>query len=99
MQSERLLRAQEVCARTGLSRTSIWRLIKKADFPSPVVLTRQRVGWREAEVDQWIATRSVAPGYNRQVEGPTGIGPGAASADGASPRVLPSFARQGGRQR
>jgi prophage regulatory protein len=53
----RLLRCREVCARTGLSRTTLWRLECRGQFPSRRQPTTNTVGWLETEVEGWIATR------------------------------------------
>jgi len=53
----RFLRCREVCARTGLSRTTLWRLERRGEFPVRRQLTTNTVGWLEAEVEGWIATR------------------------------------------
>src|SRR5262249_31909496 len=53
----RFLRCREVCARTGLSRTTLWRLECRGAFPFSRQLTTNTVGWLEAEVEEWIATR------------------------------------------
>lgn len=58
----RVIRLKEVCRQTGLSRASIYRLIRAHDFPPSHPLTRGTVGWSEAEVQAWIAKRlCVAP--------------------------------------
>ena len=57
-QRDRVLRAAEVRARVGLSRTTIWRLIKGGRFPKPVKLTEVAIGWRESAIDAWIEARS-----------------------------------------
>ena len=57
----RLLRCPEVCARTGLSRTTLWRLERQGQFPTRRVLTANTVGWLAAEVEEWIVTRSSRP--------------------------------------
>src|SRR5262249_62404663 len=53
----RFLRCREVCARTGLSRTTLWRLECRGQFPSRRQLSANTVGWLEADVEGWIATR------------------------------------------
>lgn len=55
--TDRLLRIQEVIKRTGLSRTTLWRLERKSEFPKRVPLTGNTVAWRESEVSAWIARR------------------------------------------
>jgi predicted DNA-binding transcriptional regulator AlpA len=42
---------------TGLSRTSIWRLERKGEFPARVSLTAGSVGWRMSEVEEWVNNR------------------------------------------
>lgn len=53
----RILRAEEVTRRTGLSRTSIWRLERRGEFPARRRLGPNAVGWIEKEVTQWIESR------------------------------------------
>lgn len=57
MNTDRILRFPEVHARTGLSRTTIWREINAGRFPSQINITPHAVGWRESEVNAWIAAR------------------------------------------
>lgn len=51
------LRFPEVKARTGLSRTTIHRLIKAGDFPAPKCLGVRAVGWKASAVKHWCASR------------------------------------------
>ncbi len=53
-----VLRCSEVCKRTGLSRVTIWRLERRGEFPPRRQLSRNAVGWTEAEIEDGIATRS-----------------------------------------
>ena len=52
-----LLRLPAVIARTGYSRSSLYALIQKREFPAPVSLGRRAVAWPSDEIDQWIADR------------------------------------------
>lgn len=52
-----ILRRPRVEALTGLSRSSLYDLIRQGRFPAPVQLTEKSVGWREAEVLAWIESR------------------------------------------
>jgi predicted DNA-binding transcriptional regulator AlpA len=59
------LRLPEVIAVTGLSKTSIYELIRERNFPSPVRLGPRAVAWIRSEVRRWAvervqASRSVA---------------------------------------
>ena len=56
----RYLKRKQVCEKTGLSWTTVWRLQNEGEFPRPYRLTPKRVGWLEAEVEEWMATRPAA---------------------------------------
>jgi len=58
-QSERIIRLREVTDKTGLSKTSVYRLANdpNSDFPSAVRLTPATVGWKESLIDAWIQSR------------------------------------------
>jgi len=57
-QPARILRFPEVEARTGLSRSTIYRWRVAGRFPPAVVLGRRTVGWIESDVDAWIRERT-----------------------------------------
>ena len=52
-----IMRLPEVIATVGLSRPSIYRLMKERAFPAQVKLGMASVGWLRAEIDAWIAAR------------------------------------------
>ncbi len=41
----------------GLSKWTVYDLIKKGEFPRPVQLSTNRVGWRDADVRRWLDER------------------------------------------
>jgi len=51
---------REVKSRTTLSGPTLWRLRKTGRFPEPVRLSPGRVGWREADLLDWLDTRTAA---------------------------------------
>ena len=53
----RLLRFPAVHHRTGLSRSTIWRLERRGDFPKHRRISPNAVAWLEQEVVGWIRTR------------------------------------------
>jgi prophage regulatory protein len=54
--AESILRKPEVLNRTGLSYSTIQRLIKKNEFPKPIKLPGYNLqGWVSSDVDSWIA--------------------------------------------
>jgi prophage regulatory protein len=57
---DRILRDEEVRNRTGLSRTTRWRLVRAGKFPKPVRLTEHAIGWRESAIEEWLASREPA---------------------------------------
>lgn len=62
----RVLRMPAVMERTGLSRASIYRLIRADDFPVAIRLGSRAVGWRAQQIDEWIASRERVCGDSRR---------------------------------
>jgi prophage regulatory protein len=56
----RLERMPSVVARTGLSRTTIHRMIAAGTFAQPVRLTGRSIAFVASEVDAWIAAQVTA---------------------------------------
>lgn len=56
---KQLYRRPEVETLTGLSRTSIYRLMERGEFPRPVRITAKAVAWREADLSQWLDSLTV----------------------------------------
>ena len=52
-----ILRLPNVKNRTGLSRSTIYALIKDKRFPKCINLGARSVGWLENEIDEWIELR------------------------------------------
>ncbi|MGH9202110.1 MAG: helix-turn-helix transcriptional regulator, partial [Vicinamibacterales bacterium] len=53
----RLLRFPVVRDRTGLSRSTIWRLERRGEFPKHYRIAPNVVAWSEQEVSHWIEER------------------------------------------
>jgi prophage regulatory protein len=53
----KILRARQVTSTTGLSRTTLWRLERRGDFPRRVRLGPNSTGWIESEIQEWIKSR------------------------------------------
>ena len=53
----KIVRIQYVINVTGLSRTTIWRLERRGDFPNRLRLGQNSCGWVAQEVEDWIASR------------------------------------------
>ncbi len=52
-----LIRRREVERLTALSRSRIYDLLKRDEFPKPVRLGAMSVAWIQEEVLEWIASR------------------------------------------
>ena len=58
--TDRILRPREVCQTIGLSRTTLWRKQTAGDFPAPVRLGPNSIGWRDSTVQEWLDSRESA---------------------------------------
>lgn len=54
----RILRIDEVLARTSISKSTLYNFIAAGTFPAPVRLGPRRVGWNSRSVDAWIESRA-----------------------------------------
>lgn len=52
-----ILRRKQVEARTGLSRSAIYALKAKGEFPQPLKLTAKAVGWKSSDIEAWLESR------------------------------------------
>lgn len=55
--SPRLMRRPEVLAKIGLASSTLYEMTAAGEFPAPIPIGRQAVGWLESEVDAWIKKR------------------------------------------
>src|SRR3546814_11313854 len=58
--TEKIIRLPTVLARTGLSRSTLYRKIAEGTFPAQVRISVHGAGWHESAVNRWIAD---PPGY------------------------------------
>ena len=59
---DRILRMRTILERTGLSRSTLYRKMQKGTFPQKVKLSEYCCGWRESELNRWMAD---PPSYGR----------------------------------
>ena len=52
-----LLTRQEVEARCRIARSSIYRLMRRGQFPEPIRVGPRAVRWSENELENWLAGR------------------------------------------
>lgn len=53
----RVLRRPEVEERVGLARSTLYKLIGLKQFPEPIRLGTNAVGWLESDIEEWLASR------------------------------------------
>lgn len=58
--SETIMRVHEVSERTGLSISTIKRLVRAGMMPAPVQLSERAQGWHESAINDWIIERPAA---------------------------------------
>ena len=56
----RILSAEDVSNKTSLSASHLRRLSKEGKFPQPIQISSFRVGWLDADVDEWIKQKHLA---------------------------------------
>jgi prophage regulatory protein len=60
----RFIRASEVLRMIGVSRTTLWRMVRAGLFPQPVRITKRNTGYIFDDVENWMRGRArrTAPG-------------------------------------
>lgn len=53
--TDRIIRLKTVLARTGLSRSTLYRKIADGTFPAQIRISVHGAGWRESSVERWMA--------------------------------------------
>ena len=59
----KLLKFEDIQAKIGVCRATIWKLEKAGLFPKRRALTEKLVRWDESEIDAWIQSREKKPGF------------------------------------
>ena len=63
MTLDRMLRRSDVEFMTGLSRSSIYELMRDGEFPLPLQVGKRAVRWPESEIAAWLTERPRATGW------------------------------------
>lgn len=58
--SDPVLRIKDVIHQTGLSKSTVYSLVKEGKFPAPIRLTEYASGWLLSEINQWKRERIAA---------------------------------------
>ena len=54
---DRILRIKEVQEIVGVSRSTIWRMERKDEFPARVPLGTSSIGWLKSDIEAWLQTK------------------------------------------
>ena len=54
---QKIYRLKNVIEVTGMSRSTIYRLMDQDKFPKPIKLSQRIIGFLEEDIDQWIQNR------------------------------------------
>jgi len=55
--ANRLIRINDVCESTGLSKSTLYAMIAVGSFPASIKLSERCVAWNEGDVQDWIQQR------------------------------------------
>lgn len=55
-----MLRLDQVTARTGLSRDTVYRMMRRGEFPASTKVGTRAVAWPEHEIEAWLVGRMAA---------------------------------------
>lgn len=56
--ADRIIRLPEVMQTIGIrGKSTIYRWVKNQEFPAPLSLGGSSVGWRESDIQAWMASR------------------------------------------
>jgi len=53
-----ILRLKDIQRRLSLSRSAIYSRMAAGDFPQPIQLGPRAIGWRQADIDAWLESRT-----------------------------------------
>ena len=59
--SLQFLRIRDVCQMLRISKPTLWRLRRSADFPAPTQLSDRAIGWSRDDIQTWVAARRQRP--------------------------------------
>ena len=56
-----ILRMPQVLEQVNLSRATIYKMIRRSEFPQPVQIGQRCVGWLVEEINFWLQSRPPSP--------------------------------------
>ncbi|MCH9739832.1 MAG: AlpA family transcriptional regulator [Epsilonproteobacteria bacterium] len=64
--NNQIIKLPDVVKLSSLSSASIYRLIKKGEFPKQIKLSERSSGWLLSEVEQWLDSKVSAREVNNE---------------------------------
>ena len=64
VERDRLLRIGEVLEITGLSKSVLYEMVNRGDFPRPLRIGLRAVAWRQEDIQHWLDSLPPATGEN-----------------------------------
>jgi prophage regulatory protein len=55
-----IVRMPDVVVMTGMSRPTVYRMMKAGTFPQQIQLSPGAVGWLRTEIEQWVVDKVTA---------------------------------------
>ena len=55
---DNILRPQILAKKLGVSISSLYDIMKEPDFPPKVKMSKNRVGFRESQIEEWIEKKT-----------------------------------------
>lgn len=65
----RFIRFKELIGVVGLSRSTIWRLERRKQFPARRKLSDNSVGWFQNEIEDWMKSKNPCLYFNEDLMG------------------------------
>ena len=62
MTEKRILRLPAVLERIQLSKSTVYAMLKRGDFPQPIALGPRARAWRTEDIENWLNSREQAAG-------------------------------------
>lgn len=60
LQAGHNLRVSTLAPRLGMSKNTIWRMVREGKFPKPIKLSEKITVWKAEDVLNWLKTKEAA---------------------------------------
>ena len=58
-EKNQIMSMNQVVEITGLSKSTIKRLVKRNEFPPCIRISERRIGWKASDINNWIQAREI----------------------------------------